>query len=273
IYGIDTNKDIAIRIIADHIRAIAFAISDGQRPSNTGSGYVIRRILRRAMSYAYSFLEQKNTFIYKLVDTLAININEVFPEINNNKYLIKEVIKEEENSFIISLIRIKPLSIILIKEEENSFIKIIDNGLIRIKEIIKEFKNKKIIDGDRIFELYDTYGFPYDFSYTIAKKNNLIIDYSGFKKKMLEQKQRSKKNSIIQYHDWIKINNTNDKYSYFVGYDQLETYSKIIKYRLVETSKDKYYQIVLDKTPFYPESGGQVGDIGFIINNDEKIYL
>ncbi|WGH28025.1 MAG: alanine--tRNA ligase [Candidatus Bostrichicola ureolyticus] len=251
IYGIETNKDIAIRIIADHIRAIAFAISDGKRPSNTGAGYVIRRILRRAMSYAYSFLEQKNPFIYKLVDTLAININEVFPEINNNKYLIKEVIKEEENSFI----------------------KIIDNGLIRIKEIIKEFKNKKIIDGERIFELYDTYGFPYDFSYTIAKKNNLIIDNSGFKKKMLEQKQRSKKNSIIQYHDWIKINNTNDKYSYFVGYDQLETYSKIIKYRLVETSKDKYYQIVLDKTPFYPESGGQVGDIGFIINNDEKICI
>ncbi|WGH26239.1 MAG: alanine--tRNA ligase [Candidatus Bostrichicola ureolyticus] len=248
IYGIETNEDIAIRIIADHIRAIAFAISDGKRPSNTGAGYVIRRILRRAMSYAYNFLEQKNPFLYKLVDTLAINTNEVFPEINNNKLLIKQVIKEEENSFI----------------------KIIDNGLIRIKQIIKEFKNKNTIDGAQIFDLYDTYGFPYDFSYTIAKKNNLTIDKSGFEKKMFEQKQRSRKNRIIQYHDWII--NKND-YSSFVGYDKLETYANIIKYRLVETYKDKYYQIVLDNTPFYPESGGQVGDIGFIINDDEKISI
>ncbi|MCX8142864.1 MAG: alanine--tRNA ligase [Bacteroidia bacterium] len=238
--------NIAIRVIADHIRAIAFAIADGQLPSNTGSGYVIRRILRRAIRYAFQYLHQKEPMIFKLVPTLVHQMGEAFPELKHQQFLI-------ENS---------------IKEEEHNFLKTLDNGLKRLDAIITELKNenKQIIPGKVAFELYDTYGFPYDLTQLIARENELSVDEKEFQKYLEEQKNRSRLATSIETQDWVILSDSENK---FVGYDTLKTNTKVLKYRSVKVKNKSLYQIVLAETPFYAEGGGQVGDTGILIFGNE----
>ncbi|AER40365.1 MAG: alanine--tRNA ligase [Flavobacteriales bacterium] len=260
IYRKEFYQDVSIRIIADHLRAIVFSISDGQLPSNNGAGYVIRRILRRAVIYVTRFLCQKKPFIYKFVDSLVREMKTVFPELENKKEYIQHVIKEEESSFF----------------------KVLEKGEERMKHLIikaKE-KNKKIIDGSSLFKLYDTYGFPIKLSKMLAEKNNFSIDEKSFQNELLKQKKRSKqeKNSILK-SDWIKIHEDQfmNKNENFIGYDFLECNLLILKYRKVENplkkEENSYYELVFSKTPFYPEGGGQLGDTGFIKNEMDKIFI
>jgi len=244
------NKvNIAIRVIVDHVRAVAFAIADGQLPSNTGAGYVIRRILRRAIRYGFTFLNQKQAFIYQLVSVLSEQMSEAFPEIKAQKSLVENVIKEEENSFL----------------------KTLDQGLQLLENVIKESKTEKI-SGKNVFELYDTYGFPKDLTALILKEKGLYFDENEFESAMQQQKNRSKSASEITKDDWHVLIDGNIET--FVGYDTLESQAKITRFRKTESKKDGIlYQIVLDKTPFYPEGGGQVGDKGFFINNNETIAI
>lgn len=248
-YGEDKNIDISMRVLADHIRAVSFAISDGQNPSNTGAGYVVRRILRRAMGYSFRFLDKKQAFIYKLVDTLSDEMGEIYPDIFRHKASIKKILKEEENIFL----------------------RTINQGIIRMNHLIKEYKNKKekFIDGVHIFELYDTYGFPLDFSRILARENYLKIDKDGFEKEMMKQKKRSKKGEYTEKFDWIVLLENSE--NCFIGYDQLEIETKILKFRKMEDGK--YFQIVFDKTPFYTEGSGQLGDTGWILNSEENIHI
>ncbi|HZD84059.1 MAG TPA: alanine--tRNA ligase [Candidatus Angelobacter sp.] len=254
-YGEDKNIDISMQVLADHIRAVSFAISEGQNPSNTGVGYVIRRILRRALGFSFRFLDKKQAFIYKLVDTLSDEMGEIYPDIFRHKASIKKIVKEEENIFL----------------------KTINQGIIRMNHLIKEYKNKKekLIDGVHIFELYDTYGFPLDFSRILARENDLKIDKDGFEKEMLKQKKRSKKGEYTEKFDWIVLLENSQKENCFLGYDQLEIETKIRKFRKMEDSSEKYFQIVFDQTPFYPEVNGQLGDTGWILNSnyEEKIHI
>lgn len=250
-YGKNEEVDIAIRVIADHIRAVAFAIADGQLPSNTGAGYVIRRILRRAVRYGFTFLNTKEPFMYRLVDVLTQNMGEAFPELREQKQLIKNVIKEEEHSFL----------------------KTLDQGLSRLSAMM-DFSDGLKIEGDKVFELYDTYGFPLDLTQLIASENGISIDVEGFNKAMQEQKNRSKSAAEISKDDWIILHQYNGEN--FLGYDQLEVENvSIIKYRKIESKKDgTLFQFVLDKTPFYPEGGGQVGDKGYLESSDgDVVYI
>lgn len=257
-YGILNNKiDISIRIIVDHIRGVSFAISDGQLFSNNGAGYVIRRILRRAINYGYRFLNQKEPLIYKLIPTLVKIMGDTFPEIKNHKSLIENIIKEEEKNFL----------------------KTIAHGTNAIYHIIKKLKKEKktIINGYDIFHLYDTYGLPIDISNIIANENGLIIDNIGFKEEMLKQKNRSKVANEFKEEDWKYLekniaNNDLLKIN-FIGYTQLESNIRIIRYRKIKIHNNEYYQLVFNTTPFYPEGGGQVGDNGYIENNNEKIEI
>lgn len=249
IYGNNAEKDIAIRVIVDHIRAIAFSIADGQLPSNSGAGYVIRRILRRAIGYAFRFLEVKDPILYTLIPVLKEQIGEFFPEIEKQEHLIKEVIKEEETNFL----------------------KTIDQGLVRLSNFMKSHKDLKIIPGDVIFELYDTYGFPSDLSRIIAEEKGLTVDEQGFISEMKKQKQRSKSASTFKNYDWVVLEE--DQQEEFVGYDFIKTQIKITQYRKVENKEGEFYQLVFQVTPFYAESGGQVGDTGFIENINEKIEI
>src|SRR6266576_2039483 len=246
-YGEDKNLDISMRVLADHIRAVSFAISDGQNPSNTGAGYIVRRILRRAMGYSFRFLSKKQAFIYKLVDTLSDEMGEIYPDIFKHKASIKKIVKEEENIFLRTL----------------------NQGIIRMNNLIKEYKNKKekFIDGVHIFELYDTYGFPLDFSRILARENDLKIDKDGFEKEMMKQKKRSKKGGYTEKFDWIVLLENSE--NCLIVSDQLEIDTKIRKFRKMEDSSGKYFQIVFDKTPFFPEGSGQLGDTGWIINKSE----
>jgi len=246
----EQNKtNIAIRVIVDHVRAVAFAIADGQLPSNTGAGYVIRRILRRAIRYGFTFLNQKDAFIYRLVSVLSEQMSESFPEIKAQKSLVENVIKEEENSFL----------------------KTLDQGLQLLENVIKESKTEKI-SGKNVFELYDTYGFPKDLTALILKEKELYFDENEFESAMQEQKNRSKSASEITKDDWHVLIDGNTET--FIGYDTLESQAKITRFRKTESKKDGIlYQIVLDKTPFYPEGGGQVGDKGFFISNNETIAI
>ncbi|MDI9355732.1 MAG: alanine--tRNA ligase [Chitinophagaceae bacterium] len=245
LYGKNTQKDIAIRVISDHIRAISFTIADGQIPSNNKAGYVVRRILRRAVRYGYTFLEFHEPFLHTLVPLLAIQFEEVFPELKAQQDFVMKVIAEEENSFLRTL----------------------HKGLKKI-DIVKE--QMHIISGEVAFELYDTYGFPFDLTCLIARENNLSVDEEGFKTQMQIQKERSKKASKMNTSDW-NIVKDNIELSVFVGYDTLETVSHIIQYREVQEKNKKYFQIVLDKTPFYAESGGQMGDTGSLITSKKNI--
>ncbi|MBN3519467.1 alanine--tRNA ligase [Algoriphagus lutimaris] len=251
VYGKDEQTDIAFRVIVDHIRAIAFTIADGQLPSNNKAGYVIRRILRRAVRYGYTFLGFHEPFLYELTSLISENFGGIFPEVKQQQEFISKVIYEEEASFLRTL---------------DNGLKILD----QIKAELKE-KNEHVIPGKTAFELYDTFGFPLDLTSLIARENGLSLDEKGFNEEMEKQKSRSRAASESETGDWVLVHE--DSGVEFVGYDFLETYSHIIKYRVVSDKKGDKYQIVLDKTPFYAESGGQVGDTGWLVSEEEKIRV
>ena len=239
-YGKDKKTDIAIRVIVDHLRAVSFSIADGQLPSNTGAGYVIRRILRRAIRYGYTFLNQKNPFIYKLVSSLASQFSDAYPELKSQIEIIENVIKEEELSFLRTL----------------------EKGILKLNEIISNL-NETIVPGSSAFELYDTFGFPKDLTALILKENGMTFNEKEFYSLMDVQKSRSKSNSILSNEDWNIIDESTE--TEFVGYDVLHSESKILKYRKHKSKKgDLSFQVIFDKTPFYPEGGGQVGDSGLL---------
>ncbi|ESU29339.1 alanyl-tRNA synthetase [Flavobacterium limnosediminis JC2902] len=246
----EQNKtNIAIRVIVDHVRAVAFAIADGQLPSNGGAGYVIRRILRRAIRYGFTFLNTKEPFIYQLVDVLANQMGTFFPEIVAQKSLVANVIKEEEASFLRTL----------------------DQGLQLLENVVAETKGKEV-SGAKAFELYDTFGFPIDLTALILRERGYSLDEAGFDAAMLEQKTRSRAASEVSTEDWTVLVPGNVET--FVGYDQTENDVKITRFRKVDSKKDgKLYQIVLDNTPFYPEGGGQVGDKGILVSANETIEI
>ncbi|RCS26331.1 alanine--tRNA ligase [Polaribacter sp. WD7] len=245
-YNTDEKVDIAIRVISDHIRAVAFSIADGQLPSNNGAGYVIRRILRRAVRYGFTFLDKKESFIYKLVAVLSEKMGTAFPEIKAQQQLIENVIKEEETSFLRTL----------------------DQGLVLLDGIISSAKTKEI-SGDKVFELYDTFGFPIDLTALILSEKGYTLDEKGFEAELQKQKNRSRAASEMSTEDWtVLIDNATES---FIGYDALKSKSNIIRYRKVTSKKDgELYQIVLDATPFYPEGGGQIGDKGFLVDENEN---
>ena len=248
IYGRNEKIDRAIRVIADHIRTVYFSIADGQLPSNTGAGYVIRRILRRAIRYGFTFLNQKQPFINKLVDTLSKQMSLVFPELNKQQKLAENVIREEETSFL----------------------KTLDQGLVMLNSLLITSDNE-ILSGKKIFELYDTFGFPLDLTALIAREKKFKIDEEGFNDEMKKQKKRSRADAASSSGDWKII--LDDDVKEFVGYDILETDVKITRYRKLNNQKDgDFYQIVFNLTPFYPEGGGQVGDKGLLQENNGTIH-
>jgi alanyl-tRNA synthetase len=249
-YGKDEKVDIAIRVIADHVRAVAFAIADGQLPSNTGAGYVIRRILRRAIRYGFTFLNTKEPFIYKLAHVLGDQMGDTFPEIIAQKHLIHNVIKEEENSFLHTL----------------------DQGLVLLDTIIANTKGKTVT-GQKAFELYDTYGFPKDLTALILREKGLEFDEKEFYVEMEKQKARSRSAAAIDTDDWVIL--SDDIEEEFIGYDYLDAKVKITRYRKVTSAKDgDMYQLVFNLTPFYPEGGGQVGDKGYLESpNGNLVYI
>ncbi len=244
-YGNSNEVDIAMRVIADHLRAVSFAIADGQLPSNTGAGYVIRRILRRAIRYGYTFLEFNDPFINDLVPNLVKQMGQVFPELKAQETLIKKVITEEEISFLRTLAQ----------------------GVKRFEQYLKANENQ-LIDGSFAFELYDTFGFPIDLTQLMANEKGWKVDMKAFEKDLTQQKNRSRKAATVNTEDWI-ILNEHKKETEFVGYDQLSSEAEIMKFRKVQAKNKTYFEVVLDNTPFYAESGGQVGDQG-ILQIDEK---
>ena len=249
-YGDDKQTDIAMRVIADHIRTISFSIADSQLPSNAKAGYVIRRILRRAVRYAYTFLGQKQAFLYRLVDTLIESMGEAYPELTTQADLIKKVIKEEEESFLRTL----------------------EIGIKRLEKVIDDTKKagKTTISGNEAFILYDTYGFPLDLTELILKENGLDVNEEEFNAEMAKQKQRARNAAAVEATDWITVNEGD---SQFVGYDEYSVATKILRYRKVKQKNTEFYQIVLEKTPFYAEMGGQVGDTGKLYSGDEVIEI
>ena len=244
-YGKSEKTDIAIRVIADHVRAVTFSIADGQLPSNTGAGYVIRRILRRAIRYGFTFLDTKEPFIYKLVDVLSKQMSEAFPELKSQKTLCENVIREEEQSFLRTL----------------------DQGLVLLEHIISETKGKTV-SGEKAFELYDTFGFPIDLTALILRERGFDLDQKEFEIQLKKQKDRSRAATQVTAGDWEELNPVNAEA--FVGYDHLETETQIARYRKVESKKGTLFQIVLTQTPFYPEGGGQVGDKGFLVDDENN---
>ncbi len=249
-YGKDEKTDIAIRVIVDHVRAVAFSIADGQLPSNTGAGYVIRRILRRAIRYGFTFLNQKEPFIYKLADALSQQMGTAFPEIKSQSNLIHNVIKEEEASFLRTL----------------------DQGLLLLDKVIAN-TNGTLISGVKAFELYDTFGFPLDLTQLIAREKGFTIDENEFSSEMTKQKERSRSASASETGDWTIL--SSDETKGFIGYDTLSADVIITRYRKVTTKKDgDLYQLAFNQTPFYPEGGGQVGDKGFLEDiHGDVIYI
>jgi alanyl-tRNA synthetase len=247
---LEDEKDIAIRVVVDHIRAVSFAIADGQLPSNGGAGYVIRRILRRGISYSYRFLGMKEPFLYQLVAVLQEQMGTFFPELEKQGKLVSEVIKSEEESFL----------------------RTIENGLIRVEKLIQQTiaDGQKVLPTQEVFELYDTYGFPDDLTRIIAEEKGLTIDEKGFEQALNEQKQRSKADSAQKVYDWVTLE---EKPENFVGYDKLESETYITRYRKVENKDGEFYQVVLSESPFYPEGGGQVGDKGILENATENFEV
>ena len=247
-YGVSQQVDIAIRVIADHIRTVFFAIADGQLPSNIGAGYVIRRILRRAIRYGFTFLDQKKPFIHLLVEIITKQLGDIFPELNREKQLAFNVIMEEEKSFL----------------------KTLDQGLVLLENVIGNLNGKKI-PGERVFELYDTFGFPFDLTSLIANERGLDIDKGGFEKAMERQKSRSRGATFSTIGDWFIINDSET--TEFIGYDKLDSKIMITRHRKMNTKKDgDFYQLTFDKTPFYPEGGGQIGDQGYLESENGETF-
>ena len=241
-YGAAPKTDIAIRVVADHIRAVSFAIADGQLPSNTGAGYVIRRILRRAVRYSFSWLEMKEPFLYTITPLLAGQFKDVFPELQQQLDYVCKVVLEEEQSFLRTL----------------------DKGL-------KRMEGMESISGAQAFELYDTYGFPLDLTALIARERGWTVDEQGFRAEMEKQKSRSRADAVKETGDWIIVSEKSG--TEFIGYDQTTSESRVIKYRRIKQKNRELYQVVLDKTPFYAESGGQTGDTGVISSNGEQLEV
>ena len=251
-YGDDEKKDIAMRVVVDHLRAIAFAIADGQLPSNAKAGYVIRRILRRAVRYGYTFLGQKEAFIYKLVPTLVEEMGEAFPEIAAQQKLVMKVMQEEENSFLRTL----------------------ENGIRLLQDVIDQTKaeGKTEVAGDKAFNLFDTFGFPLDLTELICREQGLSVDGKGFDVCMQAQKNRARNAAEVKMGDWVYVGEDGTE-SEFVGYDYTEHPTHIIKYREVQQKKRTAYEVILDKTPFYGEMGGEVGDSGVLVSENEEIKV
>jgi alanyl-tRNA synthetase len=238
-YGIDPETDIAMRVVSDHIRAIAFAIADGELPSNNKAGYVIRRILRRAVRYGYTFLGFREPFVFELVPVMVENMGSYFPELRAQQDLIMRVIAEEETTFL------KTLAV----------------GITKFENYIRGNPDKKIVDGNFAFELFDTYGFPIDLTQLMAREKGFDVDMKGFESGMKQQKERSRAAATVETQDWIVLNPSNEE-TVFLGYESLQAEVKPVKYRKVTSKGKSLFQLVLDKTPFYAESGGQVGDRG-----------
>ena len=249
-YGANVQNDIAMRVIADHIRTIAFSITDGQLPSNAKAGYVIRRILRRAVRYGYTFLGQKQAFMYKLLPVLIDNMGEAYPELIAQKTLIEKVIKEEEESFLRTL----------------------ETGIRLLDKVMADAKaeGKKTISGKDAFTLYDTFGFPLDLTELILRENGLNVNLDEFNAEMQQQKERARNAASVETGDWITLKEGTTE---FVGYDYTEYETEVLRYRQIKQKNQTLYQIVLDKTPFYAESGGQVGDTGVLVNEFETIEV
>lgn len=249
-YGQDEETDIAIRVVADHLRAVAFAIADGQLPGNTGAGYVIRRILRRAIRYGFTFLGSNKPFIYRMVKVLREIMGKAYPEIDKQQQLIENVIREEEQSFLNTL----------------------EQGLVLLDQVMKNSKSKEV-DGQKAFELYDTFGFPIDLTALILSEKGFALDEVGFQKALQAQKDRSKAAAKISKEDWVILRHDNEQE--FIGYDQLESQVKIVKYRKLQSKKEgEQYQLVFNLTPFYAEGGGQVGDKGYLeASNGDVTYV
>lgn len=249
-YGEDHKKDVAMRVVADHLRTIAFSIADGQLPSNAKAGYVIRRILRRAVRYAYTFLGQKEAFMYKLLPVLIHEMGTTYPELEAQKVLISKVMKEEEDSFLKTL---------------ETGIRLLDKVMCETKE-----NGKQIIDGVQAFTLFDTYGFPLDLTELICRENGLSVDEEAFNQEMQKQKERARNAASVETGDWVILKEGETE---FVGWDYTEYECQILRYRQVTQKKQNFYQIVLDKTPFYAEMGGQVGDRGVICSEFETLEI
>ena len=249
-YGDNEETDVAMRVVADHLRAIAFSIADGQLPSNAKAGYVIRRILRRAVRYGYTFLGQKEAFMYSLVPTLVEEMGEAFPELAAQKDIIMKVMKEEEDSFLRTL----------------------EKGISLLTNVMEQTKaeGKNVIAGDKAFNLFDTYGFPLDLTELICRENGMSVDEAGFDAEMQKQKERARNAASVETGDWVVLKEGECE---FVGYDYTEYNCHILKYREVKQKKGIVYEIVLDKTPFYAEMGGEVGDTGAIVSENETIAI
>ena len=249
-YGEKEDTDVAMRVCADHLRAVSFSIADGQLPSNAKAGYVIRRILRRAVRYAYTFLGQKDGFLYKLVPTLVHEMGDAFPELKAQQQLITKVIKEEEDSFLRTL----------------------DKGISMLDKAMEELKaqGKNQLDGVQAFRLFDTYGFPLDLTELICRENNFTVDEEQFNVEMQKQKERARNAAAVENSDWVELQAGEQQ---FVGYDYTEYNCHILRYRKVTQKKNEFYELVLDATPFYGEMGGQVGDCGVLVNEDETIDI
>ncbi len=247
-YGSDSRSDIAMRVVADHLRTLAFSIADGQIPSNNKAGYVIRRILRRAIRYGFSFLGQSEPFIFRLVPTLVRVMGEAYPELQAQQQFIQKVIEEEESAFLRTL----------------------ETGIKLLDQIIARSDTKKI-DGKSAFELYDTYGFPPDLTELILREKGYSLNQDEFKKEMEAQKTRSRQDAKVDAGDWIVLgSNTGEE---FIGYDLVEAEVEITRYRKIRSKGKELYQLVFDKTPFYAESGGQIGDTGVLVNGSERIKI
>jgi alanyl-tRNA synthetase len=249
-YGADEKTDVAMRVIADHIRTIAFSITDGQLPSNAKAGYVIRRILRRAVRYGYTFLGRRHAFMYKLIPALIDSMGDAYPELQAQRTLVEKVIKEEEDSFLRTL----------------------ETGIRLLDKLMADTKTSgsDTLDGKSVFTLYDTFGFPVDLTELILRENNLMADIDGFNAEMQQQKDRARNAATVETGDWIVLR---DRESEFVGYDFTECDAEILKYRKVSQKGKSFYQLVLDKTPFYGEMGGQIGDGGYLQTDGQKIVV
>ena len=249
-YGKEEKIDVAMRVVADHLRAVAFSIADGQLPGNAKAGYVIRRILRRAVRYAYTFLNQKEAFMFKLMPTLIHEMGEAYPELTAQRELITKVIKEEEESFLRTL----------------------SNGINMLSDAMQEVKaeGKTVLDGTKAFRLFDTYGFPLDLTELICRENGLSVDEKQFDEEMQKQKARARNAAAVENSDWTELSQGEQN---FVGYDYTEYECHILRYRKVTQKKNTFYELVLDNTPFYGEMGGQVGDCGVLVSENETVNI